>query len=475
MHSAVHKKIKLGFYIAFTIMVGAAISSYLIAINLTNNAIRLNRSIEISKRLEVIHAELKEAQAAIACFSITRDSNFLHPSLQERITGIENQYRQLHHLTAKDTAQQHHLDTLKDLLYTKYTQLLLNTRTDTLKGKSQVNYLINKDSGRIESKIRDMEYRENQQLAEKSALFNFFSSLWLPVIFVTSLLAIIICVYAFVLLNKEYRLQLHIDDRLKQYQHELQQHITLLATSNQELEQFAYVASHDLQEPLRKIATFSDRLQGKYGPLLPTDGLELLGRMHSAVSRMRILINDLLAFSRAGRLSPANFSQVDFNQILQEVKSDLELAIQEKNVSIHCDHLPTLSGQATALHQLFFNLLSNAIKFAAPNRPLAVNITCKIVRGRDLQNLMKNLSPQEDYYSISVEDNGIGFEQEYAERIFLLFQRLHGVSEYAGTGIGLAICKKIVEGHQGAIQAFGTLGEGARFEILLPLKQSVYA
>ncbi len=471
MYPAVHKKIKLGFYIAFTVMVGAAVFSYLIAINLINNATRLNHSIEVTKRLEVINADLKEAEAAVRGFSITHDTSFLHPSMEERSVDIERQYRQLRRFTENHPTQQRHLDTLKNLLDNKYMQLLLAARMDTPLGENREVHQNEMASDRIEKKIRDMELIEDQQLVEKSALFNFFSSLWVPVIFVTSLLAIIIGIYSFVVLNKEYRLQLHIDSRLKKYQHELQQHITLLAKSNQELEQFAYVASHDLQEPLRKISTFSDRLQSKYSAQLPPDGLELLARMNTAVGRMRVLINDLLAFSRAGRLSPESFTPVDLNALLHAVKSDLELTIQEKNVTIYCEHLPTIPGHATSLHQLFLNLLGNAFKFAAPGRTLVVNITCKIVHGSELPGLVKDLGPEQDFCCVGVEDNGIGFEQEYAERIFLLFQRLHGISEYAGTGIGLAICKKIAEGHHGAIQAFGVPGKGARFEVFLPLHQ----
>lgn len=475
MHPAVHKKIKLGFYIAFTVMVGAAVFSYLIAINLINNATRLNHSIEVTKRLEVINADLKEAEAAVRGFSITHDSSFLHPSMVDRSANIERQYRQLRRFTENHPAQQRQLDTLKILLDNKYMQLMLAARMDTPGGERHEVQQNQAASNRIEKKIRDMERIEDQLLTEKSALFNFFSSLWVPVIFVTSLLAMIIGIYSFVVLNKEYKLQLHIDARLKQYQQELQQHISLLAKSNQELEQFAYVASHDLQEPLRKITTFSDRLQGKYGHLLPQDGLDLLARMNNGVGRMRVLINDLLAFSRAGRLAPENFEDVDLNVILQTVRSDLELPIQEKNVNIHCDNLPVITGHATALHQLFLNLLGNAIKFAAPGRLLVVNITCQVIPGKELQGTGKDFSATEDYCRISVEDNGIGFEQEYADRIFLLFQRLHGMSEYAGTGIGLAICKKIVEGHHGVIQASGKPREGARFDIFLPVKQRLHS
>jgi light-regulated signal transduction histidine kinase (bacteriophytochrome) len=257
---------------------------------------------------------------------------------------------------------------------------------------------------------------------------------------------------------------------MKSYQRDLQQNISLLNKTNQELEQFAYVASHDLQEPLRKISTFSDRLQMKYSGELPPDATQLIERMVSAVSRMRVLINDLLIFSRAGRITPESITPVDMNEILQEVISDLEVTLEEKNVLVKYDQLPVIEGSGTSFHQLFQNLLANSIKFASPERRLEINIRHRIGTGKEL-GIGKENRWKDTFCRISLEDNGIGFDQAHADRIFLIFQRLHGISEYSGTGIGLAICKKIVDSHNGFIQAQGVPGKGATFIVILPLKQ----
>jgi light-regulated signal transduction histidine kinase (bacteriophytochrome) len=305
---------------------------------------------------------------------------------------------------------------------------------------------------------------------QKSELFHFYAVLWVPVIFISSLVAILIGIYSYITLTREFKLQLHIESRMKSYQRELQQNIFLLNKTNQELEQFAYVASHDLQEPLRKISTFSDRLQMKYKSMLPEDANQLIERMVSAVSRMRVLINDLLMFSRAGRLTAESIKPVDMTTVLEEVLVDLELPLEEKNALVNYDQLPIIEGSDTSFHQLFQNLLANSIKFASPERRLEINIHHRIVAGKELE-IVKESRAHEKFCRISIDDNGIGFDQAYAERIFLIFQRLHGISEYSGTGIGLAICKKIVDSHHGFIQAYGASDKGATFVIILPLKQ----
>lgn len=468
MHISVHKKIRIGFFIAFTVIVGASVLSYLIAKNLMHNAERLNHAVEVSKRLEQITKQLKDAEAAIRGYNLTKEQKFLQPSMNERSTKIENEYRRLRRIT-DEPVQSRNLDTLKQLLDVKYRQLLGGEQAG-VKGSS-----ISVGEGEvsmelIDRKVSEMVKIEQTQLDEKSRLFQFFSSLWIPVVFIISLIAILIGVYAYVTLTREFRLQLHIEHRMKNYQRELQENIALLNKTNQELEQFAYVASHDLQEPLRKISTFSDRLQMKYRNELPEEAGQLIDRMVAAVSRMRILINDLLIFSRAGRIMPENITQVDMNVLLQDVIGDLEVALQEKKGTVIFDQLPVIEGNDTAFHQLFLNLLSNSIKFATPGKPLEIRIKRELLSGRET-GVVKENKWEESFCRITIEDNGIGFDQAYAERIFLIFQRLHGVSEYKGTGIGLAICKKIVDSHHGYISAYGQPGKGASFILILPMKQ----
>lgn len=230
-----------------------------------------------------------------------------------------------------------------------------------------------------------------------------------------------------------------------------------LEQSNQELQDFAYIASHDLQEPLRKIHAFSDRLQNQYRAVLDERGLDYLGRMQQAVIRMQTLIQDLLVFSRITTKAQP-FVRVDLNKILPEVLSDLEMRIDEVEGQIHPGKLPTIEADPTQMRQLFQNLISNALKFHRSGHTPVVNIESQS-------------SPEEGRIQLMIIDNGIGFDEKYMDRIFGVFQRLHSRSEYEGTGIGLAICRKIVERHHGNIVARSAPGQGATFIVTLPIKQ----
>lgn len=250
-----------------------------------------------------------------------------------------------------------------------------------------------------------------------------------------------------------------------------------LARSNAELEQFAFVASHDLQEPLRKILAFGDRLKAKCDAAQLTDGRDFLERMQNAAARMQTLINDLLTFSRViSRAQP--FVPVDLNVVTKEVLNDLEVRIEKSKARVEIGELPTIDGDPTQLRQLVQNLASNALKFHAPGASPVVRIQAKAISTGDsrghttfiTKNGTDNGSPG-DAYEITVEDNGIGFDEKYLEKMFAVFQRLHGRQEYEGTGIGLAVCRRIVDRHGGTITARGKPGEGACFILRLPAKQ----
>ena len=248
----------------------------------------------------------------------------------------------------------------------------------------------------------------------------------------------------------------------------LQKNVQELHRSNKELEEFAYVASHDLQEPLRKITTFCDRLSEKYEDQLTGDGLMYMQRIMASAENMRILINNLLEFSRVTRASEA-FSNVNLEFVIREVKSDLELVIEETGATIITKGLPVIDASLPQMKQLFFNIINNAIKFRKPD--VKPEIVIQASEADHTDKLHHGLSIQKNYFKIEVKDNGIGFDETYAIRIFQIFQRLHGKSEYPGSGIGLAICKKIIEHHRGIIYAESKEGEGATFVFILPEKQ----
>ncbi|XZF14264.1 sensor histidine kinase [Chitinophagaceae bacterium MMS25-I14] len=238
-----------------------------------------------------------------------------------------------------------------------------------------------------------------------------------------------------------------------------------LNRSNKDLEEFAYVASHDLQEPLRKISTFVDRLTSKYGNMLNDEGRMYFERIIASTNNMRALIDNLLEFSRV--IQPGHhFSKTNLGEIISEVVRDQELIIEETGTIIHWGDMPVVNGVPAQLKQLFNNLFSNAIKFRSTERPCIIEISSR--KAPETVIARTGLTAGKEYYQLTVNDNGIGFEKEYAERIFKIFQRLHGKAEYPGTGIGLAICKKIADHHNGAIFADSVPGQGASFSILLP-------
>lgn len=245
----------------------------------------------------------------------------------------------------------------------------------------------------------------------------------------------------------------------------LEQQNMELEASNKELVAFNYAASHDLQEPLRKIQTFVSRLSEKEFDKLSDTGKEYMERINSSVERMRILIEDLLQYSRTTKTEKV-FEETNLNDLLENVKVDLAQIIEEKNAKIQNQSLPELKVIPFQIQQLFNNLINNSLKYSKTDKAPDIKISCKKVIAADEEMIPKK--NKEKFYKITFKDNGIGFEQEYAEKIFVLFNRLHNKNEYAGTGIGLAICKKIVENHRGFIFATAKPNVGATFTIYLP-------
>ena len=258
-----------------------------------------------------------------------------------------------------------------------------------------------------------------------------------------------------------------INDR-KAAEEQLRLFAAQLERSNAELQNFASVASHDLQEPLRKIQAFSDRLRVKCGPALSAQGLDYLDRMQSAAQRMQVLIQDLLKLSRVtSRAQP--FEECDLDEIVRAVISDLEITIEQKQAEIEIHDLPTIQADPLQMRQLFQNLISNALKFQRSG-----DLPRVIVEGRLFQMKERKTPGEptgEQTCKIVVRDNGIGFDPKFAEQIFVVFQRLHNRTEYEGTGIGLAICRKITDRHGGTIVAKSAEGQGAAFIVTLPVAQ----
>ncbi|HTJ14794.1 MAG TPA: ATP-binding protein [Dinghuibacter sp.] len=245
------------------------------------------------------------------------------------------------------------------------------------------------------------------------------------------------------------------EQHLMQLNQQLMENVLQLRSTNEELERFAYAASHDLQEPLRKIMLFSERLLSK-NDQLDGDGQGYVDKISRAASRMQILIKNILEYSRSS-VDSDPFEVTDLNVLVEALISDLEVSIEQKGASVSVEPLPVLRVIPSQIRQLFQNLIINALKFSRPDVPPRIRITASAEAG--------------GFYEISVRDNGIGFEQKYADKIFSLFSRLHSYDQFEGTGIGLAICKKIADKHGGMISASGEPGEGSVFIVSLPVRE----
>lgn len=257
--------------------------------------------------------------------------------------------------------------------------------------------------------------------------------------------------------QKEMEMMLKDNQELREMKLLLEEKIEALDITNKQLEQFAYVASHDLQEPLRKIMHFSDYLRSHYAVALPDEAQDILQRINSATGRMKTLITDVLSYSTIPNKN-LEWQQVSMNIILKEALQELEVSIAEKDAHIVSSTLPAIEGVAVQLKQLIVNLLNNALKYSDSSRPVMIKVAGQVEQGSLI---------------LKIEDNGIGFENQYVPKMFAIFQRLHGRDKYTGTGIGLAICKKIVDLHNGTISAEGVPGLGATFTVRLPLSQTM--
>ena len=273
-----------------------------------------------------------------------------------------------------------------------------------------------------------------------------------------------------VAINKNLQIEIHerknSEDRVKELNRQLLENISQLESANKDLDRFAFMASHDLQEPLRKIRIFSDLLYVKYKDILDDDGKMNIVRIQGAAERMQSLIKDILTFSKI-TIEKGSFVKTSLNSVVDDVLTELDAMVREKNAKVIVDKLPSLHVNPGLIRPLFYNLISNALKYSKKNVSPVVNI--KSEAQQPSQDAKK---PEQKYCRIYIQDNGIGFDQKYSEEIFGMFKRLHLNTEYEGTGIGLALCKKIVEEHNGFISAKSKVNEGSTFIISLPVRQS---
>ena len=471
-----HKKnffLLAGFSILI-VFVSIALAVY--TITNTNQSINyLDRSHDINLKIERIMSLLTDAESGQRGYIATHQFTFFDANKRAQYE-IETEFTSLHNSIEDDTFQQYNLSVLKRQINEKLDLLRegkryideVNVIDDTLKDLMLKDKYLMDD---IKSRINEIERAEQSNLTKIRDKTFTNSELSIYIIVLTCGLSLVLLISLLIILNREYHAKLEIEKQLMASRSLLEQQVYKLNSSNKELEQFAYVASHDLQEPLRKIISFSEKIETKLASYNDEDISNYLIRLNKSADRMRTLINDLLNYSRATRALDTN-EDVQLEMLFRFIFEDLEVAITSKNIKINKRPLKSVNGNNTQLRQLFQNLLSNALKFNHAAVP-EVNIWGETYSEKDVRENKwgKGFNLKYDsYYCIFISDNGIGFESEYLNQIFIIFQRLHGRSEYEGTGIGLAICKRIVENHEGFITAESTPGNGATFIVGLPKK-----
>ncbi|MFW8591608.1 sensor histidine kinase [Glaciecola sp. 2405UD65-10] len=437
----------------------------------------ITHTVKIVRVLEETHVSLLKAESGQRGFLLTQDENYL-THYKNAVKTIESLLVESEKLSPKINEQVNAISKLRVLITAKLLELDFTVKQAQNEQFTQAIRRVETDQGRMlydeihtlfeqiksaENKIADEQVRTLQvatQVSGRNLAISFFTSilLVLGLFFLAKLNIRNQQMRELEMASQNEKLSLAVEERTK----ELSLFSDELSRSNRELEDFAFVASHDLQEPLRKIMAFGDRLETQSDNLSEKQR-DFLQRMRSAANRMSVLISDLLEFSRVTTRGK-DFQEVDLNLIVANCVEDLNVLIEETKVSLDIAPLPTITADPTQMQQLLFNLLANAIKFSKKEVNPIVHISVQNVSQPD----SVEVEGLDDWQCISITDNGIGFEQEYAEKIFAPFQRLHSRDSFKGTGIGLAICRRIVERHNGIIKAEGKVDEGATFTVSLP-------
>lgn len=430
---------------------------------------------EVISLTSKIQNSILRTETSLRAFAITNNPVFYDDYKTEK----ENTWKRIEELQLNvldNSLQQSRIDTLKQLAASRFAGLDSTADYTFNKingGERIITERVNKsrETGRkLKNVIDRISSLETFLLKERSGKLENNFKLLIPFLVIGFGIGLIASILNFISVRHFEQAQNISDKKINAYQEQLKEQISNLARVNKDLEQFSYVASHDLQEPLRKIMSFGELLQESNMDKLDDEGKMYVNKIMSSSSRMRILIQDLLNYSRAGRMT-VDDREVDLNQVILEVTDDLALAIKDKEARIHTASLPRVPGNFTLFKQVFQNLITNALKFSKPGIAPTIHIETKPMTNKGFE-MMPDKTGKTSYTLISVTDNGIGFDSSYTEKIFVIFQRLHSRDDYEGTGIGLAICKKIIENGGGRIWAESEKGIGSSFWILLPINIS---
>ena len=463
-----NRRIALGFISAMVLIASGFAISFYSYNQYSDDTGRIRHTYEVTGTLERILSLVKDVETGSRGYVITRDPTYLEP-YHNALKLLPGELTLLRTLTEDNRVQISRRNLLEKLVKDKLA--ITSARLDVsvfdknnlavrAEGKRRMDRLRKHVALMIETENTLMDSRNRQ------AARSFRNTL--IIIFVLSLLTLMSLAVSHRLLELELSRRQRTLDQLRAYEDQLKGQIRQLETSNEELERFAFVASHDLQEPLRKIQSFADLITDRYSNLFDEDSMLFMGKISGSARRMSKLIKDLLNFSRISNHQEV-FRTVELNAIVRRILDDQELRLKGTDVQLELGELPVVQAVASQMDHLFNNLISNALKFTRSGvRPL-LRIQSRLVNG----DAYAGLHPNRPYFEITITDNGIGFEEKYLEHIFKVFQRLHGKTSFEGTGIGLAICKRVVMSHHGHITAHSRLNEGTTFVVVLPENQFI--
>ncbi len=451
--------------------------------SLTKTQTSLDNTNSLNTAIERLHLSVVQAESGQRGYLLTDREDYLLP-YNDAISSMQAQLILVKSLRSEIPDQAERIARLIHLINDKVAVMTKTTDLALANKDVKARRLLLTDHGRdlykeIRSAVDEVQARELNFKVEQFAKLSQIKNEAKLTFVISSVTSALLIIGMFVLTRINFRDQAKYRTELEKQNKNLAakvadrtQELTIyseeLSRSNRELEEFAFVASHDLQEPLRKIQAFSDRLEKMFKDELGEKGIDYINRMKNAAQRMSNLINDLLEFSRVTTRGK-DFVDTDLNDIVDEVLSDLEIAIKESETKVNLDTLPIIQADPSQMLQLFLNILSNAIKFRRENIAPVIDISYqRITEFSETHNL------ELEWEVITISDNGIGFSEEYLEKIFFPFQRLHGRSKYKGTGIGLSLCRRIAERHGGEITATSRVGEGASFTLKLPVETSLF-
>lgn len=482
MVSVIGTRLTAAFAVAIVLLIANAVVSFRAVNTLVQNNDRVVQTMQVIETLSEALSAVKDAETSQRGYIITGDPSFLaqYDAARPQVTATLSRLKEL---TSDTPDQQIRINSFENAIERRMETLQHNLQ---LRVRGGVETLVRQGSmlaGKSEmDEVRrigaEIQAEEDRLLAIRTEQSRTSSQNTLLTFLAANALTLALLALVYYLLVRDLRQRKRVAEELKVAHDQLEIRVkdrtveladanTELERSNRELQDFAFVASHDLQEPLRKIQAFGDRLRTKHGSEMNDEAQDYLRRMQNAASRMHRLINDLLTFSRVTTKAQP-FEPTDLNAATLDVLSDLEVRIQETGGRVEVGDLPTIDADPLQVRQLLQNLIGNALKFHRPDAPPIIKIDGQFFKDRENENL----NGAGEMYRLSIEDNGIGFEEKYLDRIFTPFQRLHGRNEFEGTGIGLAVCRKIVERHGGTLTALSKPGAGSTFIATLPVKQA---